>query len=133
MSPDQERRLEETFSGARDLPPLERAAFLEQACWGDAELRNRHIAAHQISNSALRVDPARNLPFACRLCVCSSRQRGQTTVWFGFHTFLPALGLGARPTLAAWAGLWGGLRVWKPATRRTWNSALPGCISVSGD
>jgi hypothetical protein len=28
MSPDQERRLEEIFSAARELPPLERPAFL---------------------------------------------------------------------------------------------------------
>jgi len=31
MSPDQERRLEEVFSAARNLAPQERAAFLEQA------------------------------------------------------------------------------------------------------
>ncbi len=34
MSRDQERRLEEVLSVARDLPPLERAAFLERA-WGE--------------------------------------------------------------------------------------------------
>ena len=37
MSPDQEHRLEEVFSAARDLPPLERAEFLERACGSDAE------------------------------------------------------------------------------------------------
>jgi len=37
MSPDQERRLEEIFSAARDLPPQERAAFLERAYGSDAE------------------------------------------------------------------------------------------------
>ena len=36
MSLDQEHGLEEVFSAARDLPPLERAAFLEQACEGHA-------------------------------------------------------------------------------------------------
>jgi len=41
MSPDQERRLEEIFSAARKLRPLEREAFLEQACGGDAELRQQ--------------------------------------------------------------------------------------------
>jgi serine/threonine protein kinase/Flp pilus assembly protein TadD len=49
MSPDQERRLEEIFSAARKLPPQKRAAFLEQACGGDAELRRQAdslLAAH---------------------------------------------------------------------------------------
>jgi tetratricopeptide (TPR) repeat protein len=41
MSPDQERRLEEIFSAARDLPALEQAAFLERACGGDAEMRQQ--------------------------------------------------------------------------------------------
>ena len=41
MSPDQERRLEEIFSAARDLPPVKRAAFLERTCGGDAELRQQ--------------------------------------------------------------------------------------------
>ncbi len=41
MSLDQEHRLEEVFSAARKLPPLERAAFLEQACGGDVELRRQ--------------------------------------------------------------------------------------------
>ena len=41
MSPDQEHRLEEIFSAARDLPPLEQSAFLERACGGDAELRRQ--------------------------------------------------------------------------------------------
>ena len=39
MSPDQERRLEEIFSAARELPPRERTTFLDSACGGDAELR----------------------------------------------------------------------------------------------
>ena len=50
MSPDRERRLEEVFSAARDLPALERAAFLERACEGDAELRSQAdslLAAHE--------------------------------------------------------------------------------------
>ena len=49
MSPDQERRLEEIFNAARNLPPQERAAFLERACGGDAELRRQAdslLAAH---------------------------------------------------------------------------------------
>jgi len=41
MSLDQEHRLEEVFSAARDWPPLERAACLEQACGGNAELRGQ--------------------------------------------------------------------------------------------
>ena len=41
MSPDQEHRLEEIFSAARDLPPLEQAAFLARACGSDAELRRQ--------------------------------------------------------------------------------------------
>ena len=50
MSPDRECRLEEVFSAARDLPALERAAFLERACGGDAELRRQAdslLAAHE--------------------------------------------------------------------------------------
>jgi hypothetical protein len=41
MSPEQEHRLEEIFSAARDLPPRERTALLERACGGDAELRRQ--------------------------------------------------------------------------------------------
>ena len=41
MSLDQEHRLEEVFSAARELPPLERSAFLERACGDDAELRRQ--------------------------------------------------------------------------------------------
>ena len=36
MSPDQERRLEEIFSAARDLPPREWLVFLERVCGDDA-------------------------------------------------------------------------------------------------
>ena len=49
MSRDQERRLEEVFSAARNLPPQKRAAFLERICGGDAELRRQAdslLAAH---------------------------------------------------------------------------------------
>jgi hypothetical protein len=34
MLPDQERRLEEISSAARDLPPSARAGFLDGACGG---------------------------------------------------------------------------------------------------
>ena len=57
MSPDQERRLEEIFSAARDLPPLERTAFLERACGGDAELRREAdslLAAHDQAGQFLK-------------------------------------------------------------------------------
>lgn len=50
MSPDQEHRLEKVFSDVRAMPPLERAAFLEQACAGDAQLRRQAdslLAAHE--------------------------------------------------------------------------------------
>jgi hypothetical protein len=50
MSPDQERRLEEISSAARDLAPLEQAAFLERACGGHLELRRKAdslLAAHE--------------------------------------------------------------------------------------
>ena len=50
MSPDLEQRLEEIFSAARDLPPLERAAFLERSCGGDTELRQEAdslLVAHE--------------------------------------------------------------------------------------
>lgn len=57
MSPDQERRLEEVFSAARDLPPPERAAFLDRACGGDTELRRQAdslLAAHQQAGQFLQ-------------------------------------------------------------------------------
>jgi hypothetical protein len=41
MSPDQEHRLEEIFSAACNLPPLEQAAFLDRAFADDAELRRQ--------------------------------------------------------------------------------------------
>lgn len=41
MSPDQEHRLEEIFSAARELPPPERTTFLDRVCGGDAELRRQ--------------------------------------------------------------------------------------------
>ena len=57
MSPDQEHRLEEIFSAARDLPPLGRAAFLERVCGGDAELRRQAdslLAAHDQAGQFLQ-------------------------------------------------------------------------------
>jgi eukaryotic-like serine/threonine-protein kinase len=57
MSPDQERRLEEIFNAARDLPPQERAALLERACGGDAELRRQVdslLAAHDQAGQFLQ-------------------------------------------------------------------------------
>ena len=50
MSHDRERRLEEVFSAAHGLPPLQRTAFLERACGGDAALRpqaDSQLAAHE--------------------------------------------------------------------------------------
>ena len=50
MAPGLEQRLEEIFSAARDLPPLERAAFLERSCGGDTELRQEAdslLVAHE--------------------------------------------------------------------------------------
>jgi len=38
-SPERWREIDRLFDGALDLPPGERAAFLESACGGDAELR----------------------------------------------------------------------------------------------
>jgi ankyrin repeat protein len=69
MSPDQERRLEEIFSAARNLPPRERAAFLERACGDDAELRRQAdslLAAHEQLGQFLQptvLVPAPNAPF----------------------------------------------------------------------
>ena len=57
MSPDQERRREEIFSAARNLPPQKRAAFLAQACGGDADLRRQAdwlLAAHDWAGQFLR-------------------------------------------------------------------------------
>jgi hypothetical protein len=65
MSPDQEHRLEELFSAARDLPPRERTAFLERACGGDAELRQQAdslIAAYEQVGQFLQPTIALSLP-----------------------------------------------------------------------
>ena len=57
MSHEQEHRLEEIFSAARDLPPQERRTFLEKACGGDAELRRQAdslLAAHEQAGQFLQ-------------------------------------------------------------------------------
>jgi hypothetical protein len=67
MSPDQERRLEEIFSAARDLPPRERTAFLERACGGDVELRRQAdslLAAHEQAGQFLQPTVALSIPNA---------------------------------------------------------------------
>jgi hypothetical protein len=68
MSPEQERRLEEIFSAARNLAPREQAAFLDRACADDAELRRQAdslLAAHQEAGRFLQptvVLPTSNAP-----------------------------------------------------------------------
>jgi eukaryotic-like serine/threonine-protein kinase len=67
MSPDQEHRIEEIFSAGRDLPPPERAAFLAQACGGDAELRRQAdslLAAHDEAGQFLQPTIALSRPNA---------------------------------------------------------------------
>ena len=67
MSPNQEHRLEEVFSAARDLPPLERSAFLERACGGDAELRRQAdslLEAHEQAGQFLQPTVALSTPNA---------------------------------------------------------------------
>ena len=57
MSPEQKRSLEELFSAARDLPPVKRTAFVEQACGEDAELRRQAdspIAAYEQTGGFLQ-------------------------------------------------------------------------------
>ncbi|MCX6927878.1 MAG: hypothetical protein NT154_32420, partial [Verrucomicrobia bacterium] len=65
MSPDQEHRLEEIFSAARDLPPRQRALFLEQACGGNAELRRQAdslLSAHEQAGQFLQPTVSLSLP-----------------------------------------------------------------------
>ena len=67
MSPDQEHRLEEIFSAARNLPPPERAAFLERTCGGDAALRQQAdslLAAHEQAGQFLQPTVALSIPNA---------------------------------------------------------------------
>ena len=67
MAPDQERRLEEIFSAARELPEPERAAFLEQACGGHAEMRRQAdslLVAHGQAGQFLQPTVALSLPNA---------------------------------------------------------------------
>jgi hypothetical protein len=55
MSLDQEHPFEAVFRAARDLPPLEPAAFLERVCGGDAELRRQ--AGSLLAPHEQRVQP----------------------------------------------------------------------------
>jgi len=67
MSLDPEHRLEEIFNAARKLPPQERAAFLERACGGDAELRRQAdslLAAHDQAGQFLQPTVALSTPNA---------------------------------------------------------------------
>jgi serine/threonine protein kinase len=67
MSPDQEHRLEEIFSAARGLPPLEQAAFLNRACGKDAELRRQVdslLQAHEEAGRFLQPTVALSTPKA---------------------------------------------------------------------
>jgi len=67
MSPEQEHRLEEIFSAAHALPPLERAASLERACGGDAELRRQAdslLEAHEQAGQFLQPAVALTAPNA---------------------------------------------------------------------
>jgi len=67
MTPDQERRLEEIFSAARNLPAQERTAFLERTCRGDAELRRQAdslLAAHEQAGHFLQPTVALSPPNA---------------------------------------------------------------------
>jgi hypothetical protein len=67
MSLNQGQRLEEVFSAARALPPQERAAFLERACGGDAELRRQAdslLSAHDHAGQFLRPTIAASAPSA---------------------------------------------------------------------
>ena len=67
MSPDQERRLEEIFSAARNLRPRERTAFLDEACGGNAELRRQAdslLAAHEQAGPFLQPRVTLSLPNA---------------------------------------------------------------------
>ena len=41
MTPERWQRIETLYHAARDREPEERAAFLDQACQGDEELRRR--------------------------------------------------------------------------------------------
>ena len=57
MSLAQEHRLEEVFSAAHGLPPLDRTVFPEQDCGGDAELRRQAdslLAAHDQAGQFLQ-------------------------------------------------------------------------------
>jgi eukaryotic-like serine/threonine-protein kinase len=67
MSLDQERRLEEIFSAARDLPAQARTAFLRRACGGDAALRQQAdslLAAHEQAGQFLQPTVALSAPSA---------------------------------------------------------------------
>src|SRR5689334_20568233 len=57
MTPERWRRIEEVFSGASDLPPADREAYLDRSCAGDADLRTEIgslLAASERATSRLR-------------------------------------------------------------------------------
>ncbi|MBA3555099.1 MAG: serine/threonine protein kinase, partial [Gemmatimonadales bacterium] len=62
LSPERRSRIEELFEAALDLTPEKRAAFLAEACAGDAELHAEASAlleAHGLPEGVLESDPRR--------------------------------------------------------------------------
>jgi hypothetical protein len=69
MSSERRRRVEEIYHGARDRAPGERAAFLDDACAGDADLRRdvESLLSHEVSgagvlDTSLAAESERNAP-----------------------------------------------------------------------
>lgn len=67
MSPEQWKKIDELLDAALDLPSERHAAFLDEACQGDEELRRELeslLAAHQKAGSFIEATPARGMASA---------------------------------------------------------------------
>ena len=60
MTPERWKRIDELVQGALDLPPEDRAAFVDSQCGGDAGLRSvvASLISHQGNMSGLPGSPA---------------------------------------------------------------------------
>ncbi len=64
MSPEQWKKIDELLDAALDLPPGRHAAYLDEVCAGDAELRRELaslLAAHEKAGSFIETTPAEGI------------------------------------------------------------------------
>ncbi len=64
MSPEQWKKIDELLDAALDLPPERHAAYLDEVCAGDEELRRELaslLAAHEKAGSFIETPPAQGI------------------------------------------------------------------------